>query len=261
MDFIGEMRPLGVKASAEKIEKLASQYATDYNNVSYAIIPSKSYFINDNLRKPFDYKRMSELLSDNIKSAKYIDVFGTVTLDDYYLTDPHIKQNNLYKMVEKLVGKADSEKDRLGTIDSFIGQHKVNVKDMKPETVNYVLNRSIEDATVENIMGDECTTVYNYDKLHSDSPYDFFLSGPSPIKKIVNHRVGQEKRLVIFGDSFSLSIAPLLINQYHEIDIIDLRYVVSTLIEKYVHITETTDILFLYNEQVVNNGEMLKVIL
>ena len=53
--------------------------------------------------------------------------------------------------------------------------------------------------------------------------------------------------------------APLLIENYSEIAIVDLRYVASPLIENYVKI-DNADLLFLYNEQVVNNGEMLKVI-
>lgn len=260
MDYIGEMRPTGVKTFADKVEYIASKYKNDYNKITYGVIPSKSYFINEKLRKPFDYDRMKELLSSNIKSAEYIDLFNTVKLEDYYLTDPHIKQDKLYGMVEALTNKNDVSANRLGKIESFLGQHKAKVNDIKPEEINYVLNRSIEDATVTNIMGDECTTVYNYEKLKTTAPYDFFLSGPAPIKKIVNHKVSQDKKLVIFGDSFTCSLAPLLIDQYNEINIVDLRYVASSLIKNYVDITETAEIMFIYNEQVVNNGEMLKVI-
>lgn len=261
MDYIGEIRPSGVEQTAKKIEYLANKYSE--NNVFYSVVPSKSYFINDSLKKPFDYGKMFEILNSGIKSATYIDITDTLTLNDYYITDPHYKQDKLGNMVAKLGQylnfNIDLSKNSLVKVDNFTGQHGAKINDIQSEEIYYMTNSYIDFATVTNIMGDSFNKVYNTEKLNSDSQYDLFLSGPSPLCVIKNEVADNGKRLIIFNDSYSLSLAPLLIENYSEIVLVDLRYVASVLIENYVNIGNA-DLLFLYNEQVVNNGEMLKVI-
>ena len=261
MDYIGEMRTAGVQSTADKIEKMANKYKD--NRVFYSVIPSKSYFINDSLKNPFDYSGMFNILNSTIKSAKYIDVTNTLSLNDYYVTDPHFKQDKLDKFVAKLgegLGfNIDITKNNLVNIPSFVGQHGAKINDINSESINYMTNSHIDGTTVTNIMGDPSTLVYNTEKLSTSSQYDFFLSGPSPIKVLKNPNAPETNRLVIFNDSYSCTVAPLLAEHYNEIIMIDLRYVASILIEDYVWVGNA-DILFLYNEQIVNNGEMLKVI-
>lgn len=261
MDYIGEIRPSGVEQTAKKIEYLASKYSS--NRAFYSVIPSKSYFINDELETPFDYEKMFEILNSNINNATYIDVKDTLSLNDYYVTDPHYRQDKLNLLVNKLGEyldfNIDITKNALVKVDSFTGQHSAKNKDIKGEEIYYMTNQYIDGAVVTNIMGDSFNKVYNLGKLNSDSQYDLFLSGPSPICIIKNGMSDTDKRLIIFNDSYSLSLAPLLIENYSEIALVDLRYVASPLIENYVTIGNA-DLLFLYNEQVVNNGEMIKVI-
>lgn len=261
MDFIGELRTSGVEQTAEKIEHLANLYKD--NRVFYSVIPSKSYFINDSLKTPFDYKKMLEILNSNITKATYIDAFDTLSLTDYYITDPHFKQDKIGNFITKLGNNLgfniDISKNNLVKVDDFTGQHRAKVPDIKSEEIYYMTNSHIDNATVTNIMGDPHNKVYNTDKLTSLSPYDLFLSGPAPISTIKNPLVEEGKKLIIFNDSYSCTVAPLLIENYSEIVLIDLRYVASSLIKNYVEIGNS-DILFLYNEQIVNNGEMLKVI-
>lgn len=261
MDYIGTLRESGVELTAKKIERLANEYSQ--NKVFYSVIPSKSYFINDSLKNPFDYEKMLGILKNNITKAEYIDVFDTLSLTDYYLTDPHFKQDKIGNLISTLGSKLgfniDISKNTPVKVENFIGQHKAKVSDIKPEEMYYLTNSHIDNATVENIMGDPFNKVYNVDKLSTDSPYDLFLSGPSPITRIKNPNVEEGKRLIVFNDSYSCTVAPMLIENYNEIVLIDLRYVASSLIKNYVEIGNS-DILFLYNEQIVNNGEMLKVI-
>lgn len=261
MDFIGEIRTSGVESASDKIEYLASLYPE--NKVFYSVIPSKSYFINDSLKTPFDYEKMLGIMSSKIKSAEYIDAFNTLSLTDYYITDPHFKQDKISAFINELSKKlginVDIDKNNKIKVEGFIGQHKSKVPDIKGEDIFYLTNPSTDSSVVTNIMGDPGTMVYNTEKLNSASPYDLFLSGPSPISVIKNPNGPEGKRLVIFNDSYSCTVAPLLIEAYSEITLIDLRYVISTLIPSYVEIGNA-DILFLYNEQIINNGEMLKVI-
>jgi hypothetical protein len=68
---------------------------------------------------------------------------------------------------------------------------------------------------------------------------------------------GKNKRLIIFRDSYTSSLAPLLLEMYGEIDLIDLRYISSNLIGDYVDFNNA-DILFLYGVLVVNGASGLK---
>lgn len=263
MNYIGEVRPSGVESTATKIEYLASKYKTEANKIYYSVIPSKSYFINDRLKTPFDYNKMLEILDSNINTAEYIDIFDTLTLSDYYVTDPHFKQDKLQNVVTVLGAKLgfaiNIAANKTVTVENFTGQHGYNKQDFPTEELVYLTNQYIDNAYVTSVMGDSYDKVYNLDKLNSSAPYDMFLSGPSPITTIKNNSAPEDKKLVIFRDSYSCSLAPLFIENYNEIILVDLRYIASSLIENYVDI-KNKDILFLYNDQVVNNGEMLKVI-
>ncbi len=74
---------------------------------------------------------------------------------------------------------------------------------------------------------------------------------------IENEKCNTEKELVLFRDSFGSSIAPLLIENYRKITMIDLRYISSSLLD-IVDFNENQDILFLYSTTVINNSFTLR---
>lgn len=57
--------------------------------------------------------------------------------------------------------------------------------------------------------------------------YDIYLSGPTSLISIENPNADNDKELLLFKDSFGSSIAPLLIEHYRKITLIDLRYINS----------------------------------
>ena len=67
---IGEIRTESVESFAKKVETLAKKYSVN-NNVYYSVVPSKSYYINDELKVPFNYDKMFEIL----KGGYYIFTF------------------------------------------------------------------------------------------------------------------------------------------------------------------------------------------
>jgi len=62
---------------------------------------------------------------------------------------------------------------------------------------------------------------------------------------------------VLFRDSFGSSLAPLLIEFYSKITLIDMRYINSN---NYLEMIEfdNQDVLFLYSTLIVNNSSTLK---
>ena len=102
--------------------------------------------------------------------------------------------------------------------------------------------------------------VYDLEKYQSSADkYNLYLSGPTSIITIDNPNTKTKKELILFRDSFGSSIAPLLIENYRKITLIDFRYINEKLIEQYIKF-ENQDILFLYSVPVLNSG-ILKQIL
>ena len=65
--------------------------------------------------------------------------------------------------------------------------------------------------------------------------------------------LGTNKELLLFRDSFGSSIAPLLVENYSKITLIDLRYISSMILDKYIDFKEQ-DVLFLYSTVVLNQN-------
>ena len=95
------------------------------------------------------------------------------------------------------------------------------------------------------------------EKFGGIDPYDVFLSGALPLISIENKENGTGRELLLFRDSFGSSIAPLLLEGYSKITLIDLRYISADILGKYIEFKDQ-DVLFLYNTQVINNRYMLK---
>ncbi|HIV03103.1 MAG TPA: S-layer homology domain-containing protein [Candidatus Aphodoplasma excrementigallinarum] len=261
LDYIGELRPQSVENFANKVESLVAQYMQNSTGIYYAIAPSKNYFVNDRVQTPFDYDQMLSILSENITSAQYINLFDTLTLEDYYKTDPHWRQERLQKTVnrlgESLGFMTDLSAYQANTVEGFIGQHGYNKENFPSEELVYLTNDAINNAVVDNMQEPDFKQVYNLDKLSSSSPYDVFLSGPTPLETITNNSAETDKELVIFRDSSTSSLAPLLIENYKTITLVDIRYMMSAMLGDYVNF-DGKDVLFLYGEQVINFSEMLR---
>lgn len=261
MDNIGTLRPNSVKNFAAKIENLAADQLKEAANLYYSVIPSKSYFVNDKLETSFDYGQMKSILGENVKSAQYIDLFGALQLEDYYKTDPHWRQECLQDVVDtlgKIMGfSVDLSTFTANTTEGITGQHGQGKKDFPTETLTYLTSAAMKQVKVNNWDQTAPAAIYDVAALKGDSPYDVFLSGPTPLVTLENPNATSGKELVIFRDSYSCSLAPLLVEQYKTVTLVDLRYMMSSLLPQYVDFAGK-DVLFLYNEQVVNHSEMLK---
>jgi hypothetical protein len=79
-----------------------------------------------------------------------------------------------------------------------------------------------------------------------------FLHGPKSIITIENPESANPKELVIFRDSFGSSIAPLLAGAYSKITLIDIRYVSSLNLGRFIEFSRGCDVLFMYNTGTLN---------
>ena len=249
-----------VEYAIKKIESIYDKYLKGMN-VYFSVIPDKAYFtVNEKDYMGIDYTKMRNKIKTD-RNITYIDIFGTLKIDDYYKTDTHWRQEKIIKVVEK-ISEGMGFKERLSSeytqkeIGDFYGVYYGQLAyNMKPEKIIYLDNDIIEDAKVYNFETEKYMGVYDLE--YDVDKYDVFLSGPEALLKISNPNAQTDKELIIFRDSFGSSIAPLLIEAYSTITLVDIRYISSSELEKYIKF-DNQDILFLYNTLILNNSYSLK---
>ena len=112
-------------------------------------------------------------------------------------------------------------------------------------------------AVVTNFETNQKTAVYDMEKAAGKDPYEMFLSGSVSLLTIENPSAKTDKELVIFRDSFASSLAPLLIDGYAKITLVDIRYLPSARLGSFVTF-DKQDVLLLYSVPVLNNSETIK---
>jgi hypothetical protein len=74
--------------------------------------------------------------------------------------------------------------------------------------------------------------------------------------EITNPNATTDKELVIFRDSFGSSLSPLLVEGYAKVTVLDIRYMNSSMLNRYVRFNDQ-DVLFIYSTLVLNNSSTL----
>ncbi len=252
--------------AAEKFQSLYDKYMKDKGlNAYLSVIPDKGYFLaKENGYPSMDYERLFELMKENTEFAKYIDITDTLEITDYYKTDIHWRQ-------EKILDVADKIGSALGISQKFSGDYKKvdsgvsfygvyygqSDLPLPSEKIYYLVNDTIEECTVYNFETDSTTSVYDMDKLQGRDAYDVFLSGAAALLVVENPNTDTEKELIVFRDSFGSSLVPLLLEGYSKITLVDIRYIVSDLLENFITFDQQ-DVLFLYSTPILNSSSMLK---
>ena len=108
-----------------------------------------------------------------------------------------------------------------------------------------------------DFQNDREISIYDMEKALGRDPYEIYLSGAISLITIENPNATTGKELIIFRDSFGSSLAPLLVEGYEKITLVDIRYLRSDMLSKFITF-ENQDVLFLYSTLVLNNSETLK---
>ncbi len=255
--------PLNEKSVEEfsrKINTVASKFFKD-NCVFYAIIPDKSYFLENKGYQKLDFEKMLNTLKKDI-TIPYIDIISLFQLEDYYKTDIHLKQESYHKVINKLGNSFNFSLQDIPwnkeNYNEFYGAtYAKGMPLAHEENLSYYTNKWTDEAIVWHLeYGNR--KVYDKDKLGSVDSYSLFLSGPSSIIEMSSPNAINDRELILFRDSFGSSLAPLLLPYYKKITLIDLRYINMNMVEQYVTF-ENQDILFLYSTLLVNSSNLLKI--
>lgn len=258
--------------AAEKF-KAASKYFGANANFYFSIVPDKGYFLAEqNGYLSMDYDQFFSLMADKMDFAEYIDITDELTLEDYYKTDTHWRQ-------EKLLGVAKKIAESMGV--TLVGEYTEKTLDvpfygvyygqsalpLPADDMKYLTNDILEGCTVYSYEDGKNIDVYDMEKAHGKDPYEMYLSGNLTAVKITNPNATTDKELVIFRDSFGASLSPLLIEGYSEIIILDIRYASIAVINSYrdntgrpmaLDLKTADDVLFIYSSLVLNNSSTFK---
>lgn len=286
-----------VKRLAAKMNKLRQQYFPEQTAWYAIVPDKNYFLAESNGFPSLDYERMSSLLSQELRAASVsasafepMEIMSRLTIDDYYHTDTHWRQERILDVARRV-----SDTFGVGAFLSFSSGSQAaftqnQIKDfygvyygqaalpMNPDTIIYLTSEVTDAAQVwsleENMQSGENAgrvllpdeegavwkAVYQTEKLEDDKSldkYDVFVGGASSLQVIRSPKAATDRRLILFRDSYTSSLAPLLLEAYGEIVLIDLRYIDSARIGAYVDFAGA-DILFLYNTLIVNHSEMLK---
>lgn len=240
-----------------KINNIKRTYLNETNNIYYSIVPDKNYFVNDDNLK-IDYDELKNIMNSNL-DIKYIDIFNELSLEDYYKTDTHWREEKLFKVVNKLSKEMNFNIDNnysFKRISDFNGTYSSRIvkEDIKDEI--YILD-NVNDMNVYNYETNGYEKVYNLTKLNSFDKYNVYLSGSVSLLKIESMNTSSNKELIVFRDSYGSSLIPLMMNGYKSITVVDTRYISSSMLSNYIDFNNK-DILFLYSTLLINDSFTLK---
>ena len=229
--------------------------------VYLAVVPDKGYYLATDLGYPaMDYESLFSQLQENLPWAQYVDITDTLSLSNYYKTDTHWKQETLIPTAQALCQAMGVSGPTTGdfaqkTLDTpFYGVYYGHAAvPMKAEQLTILESNILRDCKVYDPVNQCELPMYNLEKLSGKDPYEVYLSGNMPVIEIENPNAQTDKELVIFRDSFGSSIAPLLLQDYSKVTMVDIRYITQRYLSSFVTF-ENQDVLFLYSTLVLNDS-------
>lgn len=276
-----ELDEASIKHAANRFKYVYEKYLKDKEmNIYSCIVPDKSHYLAQKKGYPeIDFNELSSLLESRMPYAELISIEDLLSNECYYRTDSHWRQDRLEPVAGRLVCRMLSGKNGLKTeeldktgiekaeyekrlvTDDFCGVYAGRAAlALKTESMYYLTNRAIENASVASAESGRLSGVYDAEALNNKDAYDFFLSGAQAVLEIQNDRAENDQKLIVLRDSFASSLVPLLIPYYSKITVIDLRYAASTALSTVVDFTELegADVLFIHSEALINSSAAIK---
>lgn len=246
----------------ELVTKIKNNFSSE--NIYYSIIPDKNYYTKEEIPK-INYNELVETINQNLQDITYINIFNKLSLDSYYKTDIHWKQEKIGEVVKTIALHMNNEpidiKYNKLTYDNFYGALYGKIpNNEKPDTITYLIDENTINTKVFDYEKNQYYKVYEEQNLKNIDSYDIFLGGAKALLIMENKNSKTDKELVIFRDSFGSSLTPLLLPYYKRITLVDLRYINSDYIinNNLIDFNNNQDILFIYGISIINNSFTLK---
>lgn len=229
------------------------------------MVPDKNYFLAEkNGYLSLDYDAFFADFAEKVPFLYPIDVREKLTIDDYYRTDTHWRQENLIELAQSIAAHLGvtipAEYTEHTMEHPFFGvYHGQLALPLPTDTIRYLRNDVIDSLVVTSYdsgMPKE-VPLYNAEKGAGKDGYELFLGGSHAVATIENPKAETARELVIFCDSFGTSLSPLLAQGYAKTTLVDIRYIQSSMVGSFVEF-EGKDVLFLYSTMMLNNSSAMK---
>ena len=271
-DMEYEMNASGLEIAQELFGKINTELlAGKTDNIYLSIIPDKNYYLAEDAgRMRLDISHMEQTLQQAMPWAHYIDIKSTLTKDNYYRTDTHWRQESIIPTAAALCNAMGAkapvaEQFRVTELDRpFYGVYYGQVAmPVSPDPLRILESDVLSACTVTSFSTGNPLTIgfYNEEDLHSPDmkdPYNVFLYGFDETFVIIeNPNATTDRELLLFRDSFGCSMAPLLVENYARVTVVDLRttnFRILSNMERMGYLNlQDADVLFLFSSLVLNN--------
>ena len=251
--------------AARKLQQLYDSYLTGNDGHIYlSVVPDKGSFTEPpEGYTPASAQETAEALLAQLDFVQYVDIAPGLTLEDYYRTDPHWRQECLITTVQTLAQAMDvplAGDFQENAIDTpFYGAYAGKSNEtLMVDTLRYLTGEVPDACTVYDYETERQETLYDLSAVETDTPYDLYLQGSRSLLRIDSPLAATDKTLVVFRDSFGSSLIPLLTESYRTIYAVDIRYLSSQMVGRFLSFDGSEDVLFLYSTLVLQNSRTMK---
>lgn len=257
-----------IRHAADAFETIAKEYFPE-SACYYAVIPDKSFYRKENAYPSLDQEDIQNILKENMPSVTPLYLEDQLSIEDYYRTDLHWRQECLFDVADFLLasmgvtengtGNGEQRECKVAT-DNFYGAYAAaSTFRTEPDTIRYYEDSVIDSMQVYDYEKKEYVSVYAPERLGKTDDYDFFLWGARALLTIENPQSKTDRKLLVFRDSFAGSLAPLLAENYKTTTLVDLRYVSVPHAMELLSDMDYEDVLFLYSADSLNNSDSLRI--
>ena len=232
------------------------------------VVPSSTYIYKDAL-PPFapvvDENEIFSYIENNLKNVRFFNI--TDKLEEkradyvYFRTDHHWTGDGAligYNAFLEVLGRETLAKDDfdISTVSlSFLGtlSSKSGALGIEKDTLERLDRGNVTEVEVwDGIESTSYPSMYFEEYLAKKDKYSYYLGTNQPLVRIKTDSDGG--RLVVFKDSYAHITAPLMVGDWSEIVLVDLRYVrerIDVLLQRVIgcDIADFDASLFLYSAE------------
>lgn len=249
----------------DRIKNICDLYLKDKNTDVYlCIVPDKNrYIAAENGYPSLDYNGVIEQISGAVSEyARNIEISDLLEADDYFSTDIHWRQEKIIdvarRIAEKMGAPFGGDFEEITLDIPFWGVYAgQSALPLAADKIKYITNPAIEAAAAFDYESNAEMPIYSMELAAGRDPYEMYLGGSKSLITIESPNALSDRELVIFRDSFGSTLAPLLIDSYKKITLVDIRYLQSAFVGGFVDFNNQ-DVLFLYSVPVLNNSSAMK---
>ena len=251
--------------AAKRLGHLLETYFTGEGYRRYlAVVPDKAQFTEPpEGYTPAGAQETADYLAQRLP-VEEIGIAPLLSLEDYYRTDPHWRQERLHPVAQALadamgVSLPDTAEESLHTLaGEFCGSYwGKTAEPLAADVLSYIGSPLLDGCVVYDYETDSTGGVYDLTAAEK-APYDLFLSGSKALLRIENPAAGNGRTLIVFRDSFGSSLIPLLAQGYGTVYAVDIRYLATDALARVVTFPEEADVLLVYSATVLQNSVTLK---